>query len=156
MFKSIDEIDKFDFEDCVLSGFSKAEDGFLLSVEALIIRANNSQNTNFTDSYSGPTEIKLNNASIKEILKAGFRYYDADGKLIKEVPDEPVSKPEWGSLIKSFEGNYLPGISFEGDTYTVEVEMIDEDGTQGNTYLLKIEAEGVVVTWEKYLNRVQR
>lgn len=156
MFKSINEIDRFDFEDCVLTGFSNAEDGLVLSVEALIVKATNSQNTNFTDSYAGSTEIKLNNASVKEILKSGFKYYDANGKLLKDVPDEPVLKPEWGSLIKSFEGNYLPGIYLEDNMYIVEVEMIDEDGTQGNTYLLKVEAEGVTVTWEKYMNRVQR
>ncbi len=156
MFKSINEINRFDFADCVLAGISNAEDGLVFSVEALIVKADNSQNTNYTDSYAGSTEIKLNNASIKEILKSGYKYYDANGKLLKEVSDEPVLKPEWGSLIKTFEGNYLPDISLEGNMYTVEVEMIDEDGTQGNSYLLKVEAEGVTVTWEKYMNRVQR
>lgn len=34
--------------------------------------------------------------------------------------------------------------------------MSEEDGTQGNSYLLSIEATSVIVTWDKYLNRVSR
>ena len=42
MFKSIDETDKFSYEDCVLAGMEWAEDGILFEVEALIVRENNS------------------------------------------------------------------------------------------------------------------
>ena len=155
MFKSIDEIEKFSYADCVLSGFERAEDGIVFSAEALIVKENNSQNTNFTESYAGPSEIKFVSGKINDIVKVGFKYYNADGVLIKEVPDEPVNKLEWDSLIKSFSGNYLPSIEKKDSSYTVEVEMSEEDGTQGNSYLLKIEADSVIVTWEKYLNRVQ-
>lgn len=156
MFKSIDETDKFSYEDCVLIGIEKAEDGLIMDVEALIVRENNSQNTNFTESYAGPTAVKFVDGKITDIVKVGFKYYDADGRLIKEVPDEPVVKPQWESLIKTFDGNYLPALDKGDGRYTVEIEMSEEDGTQGNSYLLTIEASGVVITWDKYLNRVGR
>ena len=156
MFKSIDETDKFSYEDCVLTGIEKAEDGLIMDVEALIVRENNSQNTNFTESYAGPTAIKFVDGKITDIVKVGFKYYDADGRLIKEVPDEPVVKPQWESLIKTFDGNYLPALDKGDGRYTVEIEMSEDDGTQGNSYLLTIEASGVVITWDKYLNRVGR
>ncbi|MBR5993231.1 MAG: hypothetical protein IK018_05460 [Lachnospiraceae bacterium] len=156
MFKSIDETDKFSYEDCVLTGIEKAEDGLIMDVEALIVRENNSQNTNFTESYAGPTAIKFVDGKITDIVKAGFKYYDADGRLIKEVPDEPVVKPQWESLIKTFDGNYLPALDKGDGRYTVEIEMSEDDGTQGNSYLLNIEASGVVITWDRYLNRVGR
>jgi len=157
MFKSVDELNQLCFDDCVISGIEKAEDGLVFEVEALIIKPNNSQNTNFTESYAGTTAIKISDAKITDLIKCGYKYYNADGKLIKEVPDEGVNGLEWDSLMKSFPGNYLPSFEKEGDMYSLEIEMADdEDGCQGYTYLLKIAGTTLTVTWEKYLNRVQR
>ncbi|MCQ2520703.1 MAG: hypothetical protein MJ107_09260, partial [Lachnospiraceae bacterium] len=71
--------------------------------------------------------------------------------------DEPVNMLQWDSLIKSFSGNYLPCIEQDEDGYLLEVEMADEeDGCQGYTYLVKVRGTDITVTWEKYLNRVQK
>ena len=156
MFKSIDEIDKFSYEDCVLTGMEWAEDGLLFEVEALIVKENNSQNTNFTESYAGPAVIKLVDGRITEVTKTGFKYYDADGQLLKTVPDEDESPLVWESLFKTFPGNYLPSLEAADGGFIIEIEMSEEDGTQGNSYLLKIEASSVIITWDKYLNRVGR
>ena len=156
MFKSIDEIDKFSYEDCVLTGMEWAEDGLLFEVEALIVRENNSQNSNFTESYAGPAVIKLVDGRITDVIKTGFKYYDADGQLLKTVPDEAESPLVWESLFKTFPGNYLPSLEAVDDGYIIEIEMSEEDGTQGNSYLLKLEASSAIVTWDKYLNRVGR
>lgn len=110
MFKSIDETDKFSYTDCVISDIEKAEDGLIFYVEALIVKENNSQNSNFTESFAGPSKIKFVDGKLKDIVKVGFKYYNADSVLIKEVPDEPVVKLEWESLLKTIPGNYLPGI----------------------------------------------
>ena len=156
MFKSIDEIDKFSYEDCVLTGMEWAEDGLLFEVEALIVRENNSQNSNFTESYAGPAVIKLVDGRITDVIKTGFKYYDADGQLLKTVPDEAESPLVWESLFKTFPGNYLPSLEAVDDGYIIEIEMSEEEGTKGNSYLLKLEASSVIVTWDKYLNRVGR
>ena len=156
MFKSIDEIDKFSYEDCVLTGMEWAEDGLLFEVEALIVKENNSQNTNFTESYAGPAVIKLVDGRITEVTKTGFKYYDADGQLLKTVPDEDESPLVWESLFKTFPGNYLPSLEASDDGFIIEIEMSEEDGTQGNSYLLKIDASSAIITWDKYLNRVGR
>lgn len=156
MFKCSNETEHFSYEDCVLSRIVKTEDGYIFEVEALIVKANNSQNSNFTDSYAGTTEIRFDKALITDIIKVGLKYFDADGKLIKEIPDESMPKTEWGSLIKSFDGNYLPSLEPEGGKVTVEVEMTEEDGSQGNSYLIVMKAADIVISWEKYLNRVQK
>ena len=156
MFKSIDELDKFSFDDAVCVEINKAQDGIVIDCEALIVKPNNSQNTNFTESYAGPSVIKFENGSIENIEKAGFKYYDANGKLIKDVPDEPVNKVSWGGLIKSFSGMYLSNVTKEGETYLAEIEFTDDDGAVADTYLVTVKATGFLVTWEKYLNRVQR
>ena len=156
MFKSIDETDRFSYEDCVLTDMEKAEDGLILDVVALIVKENNSQNTNFTESYAGPSKIKFVGGKILKLIKVGYKYYNADGLLIKSVPDELVEESEWASLFKSFPGNYLPYIGIGNDCYDIEIEMSEEDGTQGNSYIIVVDASSVIITWDKYLNRVGR
>ena len=102
MFKSIDETDRFSYEDCVLTGIDSAEDGLIFDVEALIVKENNSQNTNFTESYAGPAKIKFVDGNIIKLIKVGFKYYNADGLLIKSVPDEFLAESEWSALLKTF------------------------------------------------------
>ena len=100
MFKSIDEIDKFSYEDCVLTGMEWAEDGLIFEVEALIVKENNSQNSNFTESYAGPATIKLVDGRITDVIKTGFKYYDAEriimGKKMKE--HLPFAMAWWHNL----------------------------------------------------------
>lgn len=157
MFKSVNELNQLCFDDCAISNFEKAEDGLVINVEALIIKPNNSQNTNYTESYAGSTAIKISDAQIIGLCKCGYRYYDADGKLIKDIPDEPISELQWASLIKSFSGNYLPSLEKEGQEYLLEIEMTDEEyGCQGHTYLMRVKGTDITVTWDKYLNRVQK
>lgn len=156
MFKSIDEIERFSYEDCVLTGMERAEDGLILDVEALIVKENNSQNTNFTESYAGPSVIKFVDGKVIKVIKVGFKYYNADGFLIKTVPDELIPESEWSSLFKTFSGNYLPYIGIGDNCYDIEIEMSEEDGTQGNSYLIIVDASSVIISWDKYLNRVGR
>jgi len=156
MFKSIDETDRFSYEDCVLTGMERAEDGLIFDVEALIVKENNSQNTNFTESYAGPTRIKFVGGKVIKLIKVGYKYYNADGLLIKSVPDELVPESEVSSLLETFPGNYLPYIGIGNACYDVEIEMTEEDGTQGNSYIIVLDASSVIITWDKYLNRVGR
>ena len=58
-FKSVNEIEKFTFDDCVISSFKVNEAGIILVLEALIVDSNNSQNTNYTESYADTTTVRL-------------------------------------------------------------------------------------------------
>ena len=44
-YKSVDELEHFRFDDCQIDTFAVTENGVELMVEALIVRADNSQNT---------------------------------------------------------------------------------------------------------------
>ena len=50
-YKSVDELEHFRFDDCQINTFAVTENGVELMVEALIVRADNSQNTNYTERY---------------------------------------------------------------------------------------------------------
>lgn len=154
-FVSNNEINKFSFQDAVLVKFERALSTIWLTVDALIVKANNSQNTNYTDSYADTAEIELDDIEIVALLKEGYSRYDADDKLIEEIPDEPVAPDDYHTVFKEIAGAYLATFEYEDDEYVLEFEVPDEVGAIGDTYELHVRASGIQVKWDRYLNRVQ-
>ncbi|MBP5197957.1 MAG: hypothetical protein J6033_02780 [Lachnospiraceae bacterium] len=139
-----------------MTEFLQKEDGIELVLEALIIKANNSQNANFTDSYAKTTRLLFENGKVTDIKKEGYKYYNADGVLIDEKPDETVDGDEWKNLLKYLEGAYLVEVTKEENGYRLIVESTDEMGFSADSYRIALNAESVTANWDGYMNRVQR
>ena len=162
-FKSVNEIEKFTFDDCVISSFKVNEAGIILVFEALIVDSNNSQNTNYTESYADTTTVRLLDGKIISAKKDGYRYYDANEVLMEEVPDTVLSDVETENIIKICEGAYLYYMEKDADNesskniYNIGLEFTDEeDNTAADSYEIKVSFKEAIFAWERYLNRVQR
>lgn len=161
-FQSINEIEKFSFEDCKITKFEVKENQIYMELEALIVKPDNSQNTNYTESYAATTKVKLTGGQILSGIKDGYKYYDANDVLIKEVPDKPLTEAQLETFPKNCEGAFLYALTKEKQEdnvnyYTMGIEFEDEeDNTVADSYQLKICFEKAVFSWETYLNRVQR
>lgn len=160
-YKSVNEIEQFNFDDCQVTEFESTGNEIRLVLEALIVKARNSQNTNFTESYAGTTSVKLENGCIISAVKDGLKYYNADGVLQNEIPDKELSKAEIKSLIKKCPGAYLYSMEKqkqENDIfyYEIGIEFVDEeDNTMGDSYRIRVSFDRAVFMWEHFMNRVQ-
>ncbi len=160
-FKSVNEIEGFRFDDCQISRFEVNEQGIRLELEALIVKADNSQNTNYTESYAATAEMNLCAGKLLQGIKDGYKYYDANDVLLSEVADTELSDEALHAFPKQCAGAYLYEMAKEDETengysYTLGIEFEDmEDHTVGDSYRLRVGFEKAVVTWERYLNRVQ-
>lgn len=83
----------------------------------MIVKADNSQNGNYTDSYAGTTQMELKNAEVQKAVREGYKYYDANDVLREEKPDEPLSEEELAALLKGSKGYYLFDVVKVEDTY---------------------------------------
>lgn len=90
-FKAVNELEHFSFRDAQIEKAEWTDDALRFELEAVIVKANNSQNGNYTDSYAGTTQMELKNAEIQKAVKEGYKYYDANDVLLEEKPDEPLS-----------------------------------------------------------------
>lgn len=162
-FKAVNEIEKFSFEDCVINKFEVQNDLVRLELEALIVKPDNSQNTNYTESYAGTTEVRLIGGKILSGVKEGYKYYNADDVIISEIPDEPLTDEQILDLVKICGGAYLFSMVKKEEAsnqyvYSVGIEFSDEEeaNTMGESYLLEVAFEKAVFEWDFYMNRVQR
>ncbi len=158
-YKSVDEINNFRFDDCVINSISESGSDVSISAEALIVCANNSQNSNYTESYAGITQIRFTEGRIKGLIKDGYKYYDANEVLISEVEDSVIANEDIKAFLKTCEGAYLYEISEdkENNCYILGIEFEDaEDNTVGDSYRLTLECEKIIIEWDEYLNKVQK
>ena len=156
-YKSVDELDKFSFKDCELMELNLTPEGIKLQVEALIVLPENSQNSNFTESYAGTTEIRLVGGTILSSVKDGYRYYDANDNLIDEVSDKELSENEIIAILKNPKNAFLYEIKKDSDCYVIAVEFADPEEYNAalDSYTLKVKADKIIVEWDIYMNRVQ-
>ncbi len=162
-YKSVNEIEKFSFDDSVINKFEVENNLICLELEALIVKPDNSQNTNYTESYAGTTTVRFIAGKILSGVKEGYRYYNANDELLKEIPDEPLTDGQIMELIKSCEGAYLFSMAKKEEidnqyVYRMGIEFCDEAeaNTMAESYLLEVAFEKAVFEWDFYMNRVQR
>ena len=160
-FKSVNELEQFCFDDCQICEIKVSDKEVDFVLEALIVKRNNSQNTNFTESYAGTTSARFFSGSIVKGFKDGYKYYNADDVLLKEVEDVLLTETEMRDILNSSSGAYL--YSFDKDKeengrlyYTFGIEFVDElENTMSDSYHFQISFEKAVFEWEHYMNRVQ-
>lgn len=160
-FQSIDELEQFRYDDCVIGEMVVEDTQIKMTVDALIVARNNSQNTNFTESYADTTSIRLQGGKIIAAVKDGYKYYDANDVLLKEIPDSPLDEEMIAAFPKMCEGAYMYSVDKEDDVdgkscYTFGFEFIDqEENAMGDSYRLTISFDKAIVSWDRYMNRVQ-
>lgn len=157
-FKSVDELENFNFQDAQIEKIEKQENGLALTLEAVIVKAKNSQNANFTDSYAGTLLMRLENGNIQKAVKEGYKYYNANDELIEEVADTPLSEEEIDELIIKSKGYYLfDVVKVEDDQNTTGhfLYLFGIDADEETSYWFQIEFDKSIVEWDRYMNRVQ-
>ena len=163
-FRSVNELDRFSFRDCIINRIEKTENGLRLELSALIVEPDNSQNTNYTRSYAGDAHLTFQGGRLEKGIKEGFRYYTADDVLISETPDTELDPQAILALLPSFAGAFLYDVQLIHDdrpearqSCVLGIEMPDDpDWPEGVTdsWQIRISFTGAVVVWDHYLNRV--
>lgn len=119
------------------------------------VKARNSQNGRFQDMYCGEITLTLLQAQMKRLVKEGMKYYDADGNLQREIPDEDVPEPAVESVVSRFEkGTVFTVVPGEIDgrksaEFGIDVPQ-EEDEEEVDTYWFCVVFEKSEASWDRY------
>lgn len=152
------ELETFGFKDAYITKVDIKENQITFTLEGVIVKGENKNNTQYTDSYAKDLSITLYQSKIERAYKEGFKYYNANDELIKEVPNEDLSVEDFEKLLKSLEEPYLYAVSkVSGEGPFVYEFGIEErlEMEAGNTYWFQASFEKSITTFEGFLNRVQ-
>lgn len=160
-FVSTNEMQHFGFEDCQLLSWESIGQDIVIQADALIVEANNSQNTNFTRSYADTVTVKFENGKIIESCKEGFRYLDANDVLVSETEDEILEDAVLEQILRQCKTNtmyWFACVQTSTEEYCLSIEFPPAeayDTTPGDSFRIQLRCTKVTVRWERYLNRVQ-
>lgn len=161
-FRSVNELETFNFQDCVIKKLILNEEAVRIEVEALIVNGSNSQNRQFFASYIGETVITLEDSLVEKIVLSGSKTYDADGNLLSKVDDRLLKESEYPTVVEECKDAYLSlaeRIKEENGrfTYMLEFEIPSEeeyDFLGIHFYEMTVSFADAVVEWDRYMNRV--
>ena len=144
-FRCVDEFEQLSFDDSPIVSFQMSTDEVTFTFGGATVKAGNSQNGRFQDMYCGEITLTLLQAQMKRLVKEGMKYYDADGNLQREIPDEDVPEPAVESVVSRFE---------KGTVFTVVLGEIDvpqeEDEEEVDTYWFCVVFEKSEASWDRY------
>lgn len=154
-FQSVNELEHFSFEDSEIQELQAAPEQLTFTLSGALVKAGNSQNGRYQDMYCGTLVLRLEHVKIARIVKEGFKYYDADGRLLREVPDEDVPEQKApqvldrckkGRIFTAVEDTVESGYAWE---FGIDVPR-EEDEEEVDTFWLCLLFESATAMWERY------
>ena len=154
-FRSVNEIEELSFDNAAILKFLLSDGTMEFTFSGALVRAGNSQNSRFQDMYCGETELRLENARIARLVKEGMKYYDADGNLQREVPDEDVPAPAVDGVLKRIgKGTVFTTVIDSAESgYACEfgIDVPREDDEEDvDTFWLCVLFDRSVAEWDRY------
>lgn len=101
------ELNTMDFHDASILEVDWDQKGaadsvLTFTVTGAIVKADNSQNELYTDRYADTMNLRFTGVAFQAILLEGHKLYDANDKLIEQVPDRPFKPEEYKQVLKRF------------------------------------------------------
>lgn len=158
-FQCVNEMDQICFDDSRILEFSFLGNRMEFTFNGATIKAKNSQNGRYQDMFCGEIQLRLEKASIARFMKEGLKYYDANGTLQREIPDEDVpaqaqeavlKRLKKGTVFTVVEDTVEDGYAYE---FGIDIPK-EEEEDEIDTYWLCVLFEKSVAGWERYQSPV--
>lgn len=154
-FRCTNEMEQLCFDDSEILELKLEERQMEFTFNGAMIKAGNSQNARFQDMYSNTIVLQLENVEIVRIMKEGMKYYDANGVLQKEIPNEDVPAPAQTAVIKRLaKGKVFTVVTAakeSGFAYEFGIDVPQEDDEEEvDTFWLCVTCEKTIAKWERY------
>ena len=91
-------------------------------------------------------ELRIKDAQVFSVIEEGCKIYNADGVLLREVPDRTVSPSEYFELCRAMEGASVYGLKKNRDVYEAAL-----DGEE-HAYTLQVKGSGDFEDWNRFLH----
>ena len=146
MYRTINELNNFQFEEAYIDDMSFSGGCFTAQLENVKILPENSCNRDIRVMRTNDLKFTIKSAELTEIIIEGYKRFDADGKLIENVDDENVDLEKNPGLLSELSGATIYSIEKNDDNYVICVE------TEEQIFDIKIKGEDNVQEWERFLN----
>ena len=153
-YKSVNDLKTIALKDARLTLAVMSSDQLRLNVEGPVIRGDNPNNNRYEDMYCVLMELLFDQVDVKGFVLQGYKYYDADGKLLETVPDRPLTPQEQRDSLLFNDNTWVFSLDQNEDGIWRLVYDLEEEGTV-NTYEIRFTFKDCIASWDRFSGPVE-
>ncbi|MBE5937960.1 MAG: subtilin biosynthesis sensor protein SpaK [Lachnospiraceae bacterium] len=148
-YTTFDELENFEFGQAYVGNVEIRQGIFHMVFDNVLIKPENSRNRDIRTMRCNEMLVTIENPEITEVLEEGFKEYDANGKLMRAIPDRLVEESEYPYVWEQL---------LEGEVYSVVVDRAEKsyqliiDSPNYRTYRITLNGTKDTEDWERFLN----
>ena len=152
-YTTTNEFNQFEFEEAHISDIQIVEGRFYLLLDNVKILPDNSCNRDIRKMRTNELFFKVTNGTMTSLIEEGYKLYDANGKLTREIEDREVAVSEYKEITDEF---------IDGMVYEVEKTILEDknqvqyrfviDAANERTYTMIVLGDGDLEEWDRFLN----
>ena len=152
-YTTTNEFNQFEFEEAHISDIQIVEGRFFMLLDNVKILPDNSCNRDIRKMRANELFLKVTNGSMVSLIEEGYKLYDANGKLTREIEDREVSAEEYKVITDAF---------IDGMVYEIEKSVTEKNGqvqyrfvidaANERTYTMIVLGDGDLEEWDRFLN----
>lgn len=145
-YRTTNELEHFQFRDACIAEMRASAGGFTMVLDNVIILPENSCNRDIRRMRTNQLCFRIGEASIEQFIEEGYKVYDANGNVMRQEADRPVTEEEYADTFKNLEGCILYGIEKKEKAYEISID------TEDHTFFLQVMGETDTEEWERFMN----
>ena len=150
-YQTRNEFEHFTYEEARIGDVERLGSIFHLWLDNAGILPENSCNRDIRKMRCNAMCFKILDASIVKLVEEGYRYYDANGKLLREDPDRELAPLEYADRLALLREGWI--VSFERKTQEEGfLYTLAADGSDEKTYCITISGSGDEQEWDRFLS----
>lgn len=152
-YTTTNEFNQFEFEEAHISDIQIVEGRFYMLLDNVKILPDNSCNRDIRKMRTNELFFKVTNGTMTSLIEEGYKLYDANGKLTREIEDREVVASEYKEITDEF---------IDGMVYEVEKTILEDknqvqyrfviDAANERTYTMIVFGDGDLEEWDRFLN----
>lgn len=152
-YTTTNEFNQFEFEEAHISDIQIVEGRFYMLLDNVKILPDNSCNRDIRKMRTNELFFKVTNGTMTSLIEEGYKLYDANGKLTREIEDREVVASEYKEITDEF---------IDGMVYEVEKTILEDknqvqyhfviDAANERTYTMIVLGDGDLEEWDRFLN----
>ena len=152
-YTTTNEFEQFEFGEAHISDIQIVEERFFLLLDNVKILPDNSCNRDIRKMRTNELFFKVTNGTMTSLIEEGYKLYDANGKLTREIEDREVAVAEYKEITDEF---------IDGMVYEVEKTILEDknqvqyrfviDAANERTYTMIVLGDGDLEEWDRFLN----
>ena len=154
-FRTVNELQTIGLNDMKIERVRHTEQDLILTLSGGIIKAENKNNTRYQDVYCMQMILELQDITFQSFCLQGFQYFNADGKLLKKIPDQPLEQEEIREALSKAEGARVYEFEPAGDSFLLTYDVLDEDGDIEATYQAEFTVGKSIASWDRFSGPVE-